>query len=197
MSKTKFQSHYLLVGALVCGSSMAVAVFFGAPQPKPQSLSDAVAENRMMVPNFKLTDANGKKVSRDDIKGPWIASFMFADCGTQCPMMTAKMSTLSKKLPSVSFVSFSVNSDDTPAKLKRFAKAYNADWTFLAGGPGEVKKLSMEGFKLPIAEGKSKGEEIVHSKNLVLVDPNGRIRGYYDSDDGSSMESLVSAASKY
>lgn len=190
------QRTYLFAGILTCGASMAAAVYFGAPTQPSAPLRDALVQERPQVPDFKLSDASGKSVARDDIRGPWVASFMFADCGTQCPMMTAKLSQLSRRMPNVSFVSFSVDPADTPAKLKRYAQAYRADWLFLTGGPGEVRKLSIEGFKLPVADGTSEGEALIHSKNLVLVDKEGRIRGYYDSDDADSIRRLVSDASK-
>lgn len=145
-----------------------------------------------VVPDFSLTDAAGKTVRRSDIPGPWLAAFMFTNCGTECPMMTAKMKRLSGELPGVRMVSFSLDPADTPEKLKRYAKSYGAEWLFLTGAPGEVKRLSREGFKLAAADGD--GGQILHSKNLVLVGSDGRIRGYFDSDDASEMRRLIRLA---
>lgn len=145
-----------------------------------------------VVPDFSLTDASGNAVRRSDIKGPWVAAFMFTDCGTECPMMTAKMKRLAGELPGLRMVSFSLDPADTPQKLERYARSYGAEWLFLTGGPGEVRRLSREGFKLAAADGD--GGQILHSKNLVLVDGSGRIRGYFDSDDASEMRRLVRLA---
>ena len=82
------------------------------------------------VPDFNLTDAQGHSVTRKDIQGPWIAGFMFASCSKQCPMLTAKMNALDKKLQGVRLVSFSVDPRDTPESLSRFSNFNRADWSY-------------------------------------------------------------------
>ena len=96
------------------------------------------------------------------------------------------------------FVSFSVDPDnDTPPVLKAYAHKYEADlasWTFLTGEFAEVKRTSVEGFKLAL-EGTAKPEQanfgILHSSYLVLVDRKLRIRGYYPTSDPATQENLL------
>jgi protein SCO1/2 len=140
------------------------------------------------IPAFSLTDQNERKVRNSDFTGPWLAAFIYTRCSDQCPLMTQRMVELKAKLPGVRFVSFSVDSDDTPADLSRFASEHHADWTFLTGGPGVVEKLSSDGFKLAAITGK--GAPIVHSGYLVFVDEAGRIRGYYDTEDEAALSRL-------
>ncbi|HVE12545.1 MAG TPA: SCO family protein [Elusimicrobiota bacterium] len=143
------------------------------------------------VPDFALTDAAGRTVSRKDLLGkPWAASFIFTSCQGQCPMITASMAALHRKVPDLRLVSFSVDSADAPEDLARFAKAHGAGWTFLTGGPVVVQKLSMEGFKLAAQAGGGAKEPIIHSSKLVLVDGRGAIRGYFDSGEPGELERL-------
>ena len=88
------------------------------------------------------------------------------------------------------FVSFSVDPKwDTPDVLAKYAANYGADsmrWFFLTGPQQEVHGLSRKGFKLGVDESPPDApniaiEPIFHSSRLVLVDTQGRVRGYYDA----------------
>ena len=146
------------------------------------------------VPEFSLTDASGRPFGRDSLDGPWIADFIYTHCASQCPIVTRRLRELSQKLPGVRIVSFSVDSEDRPADLARFAKAQGAGWTFLAGKPGEVERLCTKGFHLPAGKSADALEPMLHSTKLVLVDKAGAIRGYFDSEDDGSMRRLEQLA---
>jgi protein SCO1/2 len=156
------------------------------------------------APAFTLTNRDGRAVRRQDLAGkPWIADFIFTRCPASCPLMTARMARLNRELPrdlDVRLVSFSVDPEhDTPQVLERYAESYKAParWFFLTGGKEEIYRLSRQGFKLgieippPSAPGGPAVEPILHSTRFVLVDGQGRIRGYYDGFDEDSMKKLV------
>ena len=90
-------------------------------------------------------------------------------------------------------MSFSVDSRDTPAELEGFKRVQKADWTFLSGKKGEVAELAIKGFRVG-AIGEFK--KIAHSKNLVLIDKNRRIRGWYDGQDDKAI-ALLGRHAKY
>jgi protein SCO1/2 len=142
------------------------------------------------VPAFSLTDSTGKQFSSSSISGPYVASFIFTRCASQCPMVTTQMQQFQAQSSGLRLLSFSVDGNDKPSDLRRYAKAYSADWTFLTGAPGEVADLVEFGFRL------SPGREklLNHSKRLVLVDGTRRIRGYYDSADPEQLKLLASQA---
>ena len=155
------------------------------------------------VPEFTLVNRDGRKVTRADLAGsPWIADFVFTRCPASCPMMTVRMARLDRELPrgsAVRLVSFSVDPEhDTPEVLERYAESYKAParWLFLTGDGAQIYRLSREGFKLgvdasPQASGAATAEPILHSTRFVLVDGEGRIRGYYDAFDAESMKGLM------
>ncbi len=95
-----------------------------------------------------------------------------------------------------SFVSFSVDpAHDTPEALQRYAQKLGATdrWLFLTGEREEIRRLSIEGFKLGLDLNPAPGmsnEPILHSTRFVLVDGEGTIRGYYEAFDEPSMERL-------
>ena len=58
-----------------------------------------------------------------------------------------------------------------------------------------IRALAREGFKLPVEDAdKGAGEPILHSSRFVLVDAEGTIRGWYDSEDAGKRALLVKDA---
>jgi len=152
------------------------------------------------LPDFALTEASGRTVTRQDLVGhPWVADLVFTQCGGICPIMTASMSRLvesSSDLPEVRFVSVSVDPErDTPEVLTKYAERFGADrtrWLFLTGEEKAIRSLAIEGLKLPVADGDpAQGEdEILHSQRFVLIDAQSRVRGTYDVRDQEAMFKL-------
>ena len=181
-----------LVAVLLVVAGAAVRQMLRRPEPPP-----VLGE----VPDFALTNRDGRVVRRADLAGaPWIADFIFTRCGASCPMMSLRMAKLERELPrdlGVRFVSFSVDPEyDTPEVLERYAKKFQAPerWLFLTGEREDIRRLSIEGFKLGLdmdpPPGVTGPEPILHSTRFVLVDGEGRIRGYYEAFDEASTEKL-------
>lgn len=153
------------------------------------------------LPAFSLVNRDGRTVRLEDLAGtPWVADFIFTRCPASCPMMSARMARLERSLPrdlDVLLVSISVDpTHDTPEVLERYAKRHQAPerWLFLTGGREDVRRLSVEGFKLGLdmdpPPGMAGPEPILHSTRFVLVDGEGQIRGYYEAFDEASTEKL-------
>lgn len=152
------------------------------------------------VPEFALTNRDGRPVHRSDLDGrPWVADFIFTRCPASCPMMSARMARLNRDLPAdlpVRLVSISVDPEhDTPEVLQRYAGSFQATdrWLFLTGGREDVRRLCVEGFKLGLDMEPGPGmgpEPILHSTRFVLVDGRGGIRGYYEAFDEDSTAKL-------
>ena len=75
-------------------------------------------------------------------------------------------------------------------------KKHGADpglWRFLTGPREQIWDLSVEGFKLPVAEAAEAGigGPILHSNKFVLADRRGQIRGYYDALDSEQWTKLI------
>ena len=94
----------------------------------------------------------------------------------------------------VRLVSVSVDpSYDTPEVLAAYARraGVHADrWRLLTGSKEQVRRLAQEGFQLGVGDDGTPEEPITHSVRLVLVDRQGRIRGYYDAMDAERFEHL-------
>jgi protein SCO1/2 len=158
-----------------------------------------------VVPEFKLFNQSGGETSfKKDLEGRiWIANFIFTRCAGVCPIMSGKMRGIAEKFegePEIRFVSFSVDPQfDTPEVLGRYAGEFQADsakWFFLTGPQKTLHRLSQKYFRLgvmetPEEEAAKTGQAMMHSSKFVLVDREGVIRGYYDSENTEFPEKLV------
>jgi protein SCO1/2 len=180
-----------LVAALLAVAVATAVQWLRKPEPLPVL---------GQLPGFSLVNRDGRPVRLQDLAGrPWVADFVFTRCPASCPMMSARMARLNRGLPAdldVWLVSISVDPDyDRPEVLERYARKYQAPerWLFLTGGREEVRRLCVEGFKLGLDMQPGPGigpEPILHSTRFVLVDGEGRIRGYYEAFDEASTEKL-------
>ena len=153
-----------------------------------------------IVPDFTLTERSGTKVPLSDLKGKaWIADFIFTNCGGNCPIMSSTMASFQEQLKNVNnvlLVSFTVDPQrDTPEALRDYAELYKASasrWLFLTGEKEKIDYLTRQGFHLAVAaDSGSTVEPIIHSTMFVLVDKQGIIRGYYDSDDEKALNRII------
>lgn len=159
---------------------------------------------------FQLTDETGQPFSSADLKGKvWIASFFFARCPSICPKMQGEMAKLLPHLEDLAgregvspvlLVSITVDPDnDTPEVLSAYAarlQAPHGRWKFLTGDREVIKELAVKRFLLGMGDREAVGGDaydIVHSGKLALVDQNGDVRGYWDSDEGGR-SAIISAA---
>ena len=149
------------------------------------------------VPAFSLTERSGSTVSLTQLHGKiWVADFIYTHCADTCPLQTAMMAQLQEKYagqPEFRLVSFSVDPErDTPQALALYADKYRADsdrWLFLTGERNRIIHLVQDGFHLAVAtipNNTDPSGAIPHSSRFVLVDKQGRIRGYYDSREPES-----------
>jgi protein SCO1/2 len=187
----------LLIVALVLVVAATAVQRLRRPEPPP------LPQILWSVPDFTLTNRDGRTVTLKDLAGaPWVADFIFTRCPASCPMMTARLARFNRGLPrdlSVRLVSFSVDPKyDTPSVLQTYAQSFKAPdrWLFLTGDGEQIYRLSKEGFKLGIDNtpqaptATPTAEPILHSTRFVLVDGEGRIRGYYEAFDEESMKKL-------
>jgi len=158
------------------------------------------------VPSFSLVDQDGDAFGSADLEGKvWIASFIYTTCPGPCPRVVQRLAEVQRRLggePDLRIVSFSVDpAADTPPVLHTYAEARGIDaarWRLLTGTVDDVVSLVRRGFLLALARNDGSAADtlategpVVHSIRLVLVDPQMRIRGYYDSSDPAAVDRLI------
>jgi protein SCO1/2 len=161
------------------------------------------------LPPFRFTSQAAQPFGAAELKGRvWVANFIFTRCPTVCPRFTAQMAHVQERTavfgPALQLVSFTVDpSHDTPEKLEAYARRYKADparWTFLTGDYQQLKGTIVDGFKVAMGreEGAAEGDlaAIFHGEYFVLVDAEGRVRGYYDFKDAAALDALLRDAER-
>lgn len=167
------------------------------------------------APEFALVDQRGDTLRTTDLRGTvWVSSFIFTSCTGVCPLISARMARVRDTLAAdgllgtkARLVSISVDpARDTPAVLHEYAGRYGGSppeaWAFLTGSPPErVRSLIQEGFRVaavdPFAASSdttaetTTGYQVQHSPRIMLVDPQGRVRGTYDATDADAVERVL------
>jgi protein SCO1/2 len=157
------------------------------------------------LPDFSLTAVTVDGTSPLDLRAlrgrAWIVDFVYTTCAGPCPMLSANMAALQKRLPkSIGLLSFTVDPDhDSPEVLTVYARKFGADpqrWFFVDGDKPALMKLFRDGFQIGVAESAAAepGQNVAHTTKFVLLDGDGRIRGYYDGDDQASLDKLAADA---
>lgn len=183
---------------MLTGLVIAVA-FVAAPPAKPLPVLGSLGD-------FSLTDQDGRGAGLSDLRGQiWVADLIFTRCAGQCLIMSGHMKQLQTALGADSpakLVSLTTDPGfDTPPILKKYGDRFSAQdgcWLFLTGPKAAIRKLAVDDLKLTIVE-KKPGEQdnandlFLHSEKFVLVDQQGRIRGYYDGETEDCIPPLVAA----
>lgn len=138
------------------------------------------------APDFQLTNQDGAPTSLRGLRGKVVVvTFIFTSCKDTCPLLTAKMASLQRRLGGefgsrVRFVSISVDPErDTPEVLKRYAQGYGADlagWAFLTGSASEIADVARRYavFHRKVADG-----DVDHTFLTSIVDGTGTLRVQY------------------
>ncbi|AJA68525.1 MULTISPECIES: SCO family protein [Myroides] len=137
---------------------------------------------------FKFLNQNGDTITNKDYEGHiYVADFFFTTCTTICPIMSDNMVWLQDKiktLPGVKLLSHSVTPDiDSVPVLKEYALHKGADdkiWNLVTGDKRDIYYIARNSYLAVKTGSPEEMYDMVHTENFILVDGNGRIRGFYD-----------------
>ncbi|QDV87883.1 SCO family protein [Planctomycetes bacterium TBK1r] len=153
-------------------------------------------EDEAWLSRFELTERSGELVKSEDLLGqPYVVSFFFTTCPSVCPQQNQKLKELQERFrgEGVKFLAISVDPErDTPEVLRQYAARFGADkdqWLFLTGDLTYIRRIGAEIFQQPIDKG-------FHTEKFVLVDPKGKIEGFYSWPESRQMDKLESAISE-
>lgn len=162
--------------------------------------SDKPNELNWKVSDFTFTNQDGQPVGLANLKGKvWLASFIFTNCTTVCPPMTANMSLIQRDLKEqgieAQLVSFSVDPEmDNPEVLKEYGSKFQADfsnWHFLTGyTQQEIEAFARDSFKTPVQK-TTASDQVTHGTSFYLVDQEGTIVKKYSGSHDTPYEEIV------
>lgn len=204
--KTKFPLPVLII--LVTAISISIGVILNQgyltasrDTQTPTGLEATVLPKARAIHGFTLIDHNGKAFTSENLKGRWSFTFFgFTHCPDVCPTALKIMQGVWKKLPQdknkPNMLFFSVDPDrDPPEVLKQYVTYYHPDFM---GITGTIDQIDIITNQLGILYGyddkdeKSKEYTVNHSAQVLLLDPQGRMRAVFSPpyDAGSIAHAL-------
>ncbi|NNE29444.1 MAG: SCO family protein [Saprospiraceae bacterium] len=151
------------------------------------------------LPDFSFTDQLGKEVTRKDLEGKVvIANYFFTSCPSICPKMTRNLQLIHdvvRQDENIVMLSLTVDPKrDTPERLKKYASTYNVNhdsWHFLTGDKKLLYRMARKGFLISASDGGGDEYDFIHSENVVLLDQEGKIRGFYVGTDAPNISDCL------
>ena len=150
------------------------------------------------IADFSLINQEGEPINSDDFRNKiYVADFFFTNCEGICPIMTDQMVRVANSYmanPRVLLLSHTVKpEEDSVTVLKSYAEMRNADpkkWFFVTGEKEVINKLARNSY-LVAGMGDTAGVDFVHTQFFALIDPEKRIRGFYDGTDSVDVTKLI------
>jgi len=150
------------------------------------------------IADFNLINQNGDSISQDFYRDKiYIVDFFFTTCPSICPIMTKNMFQIQKKIlndPNVLLLSHTVDPEtDSVAQLKKYSLlngVIDLKWNLVTGDKKQIYNLARKSYFVAENDGDGGPNDMIHSENFVLVDPEKRIRGFYDGTDFKAIKSL-------
>ena len=153
------------------------------------------------VPDFSFVNQEGTTITQEDFKGKIrVVDFFFTTCQSICPKMSSQFGRVQIKFEEddeVILLSHTVDPEqDDVARLKVYADEYRAipgKWHLVTGSKKELYDIARYGYFVTAEEGDGGEEDFIHSEQVVLVDWDGVIRGYFDGTSYADMNDLMNA----
>ena len=167
----------------------------------PRLVDDSVKHisRNHKISEFELINQNGKIITEKDFEGKiYVADFFFTRCQTICPIMAVNMKDLQdefKNDPDLKFLSHSVTPvmDSVPV-LRAYAdknEAIDGKWEITTGDKKHIYELARKSYFAVLDEGDGGDQDFIHTEQFILVDRNGRIRGFYDGTEKEEMNRII------
>lgn len=210
-ARTRSLVARVLAFALIVGVAIVIGYFMIKPSDElkvfhprdldPRLVDPAVrnAEGEHRIMDFSLVDQLGRTITLADVKGRIIVvDFFFTTCATICPKMSTQLERVQEAYlhdDRVVILSHSVTPEqDSVPVLAAYATLHNADsdhWHFLTGDRKQIYALARRSYFACLDKGDGGPQDFVHTENFVLVDPLGRIRGFYDGTKSKEVDKLI------
>jgi protein SCO1 len=148
------------------------------------------------VGDFRFTDQDGNTITNAEWKNKIVvANFFFTHCPAVCPKMMYQLKRVQAYAgKDVVIASFSVDPErDSVPRMKYYAEqsAISGKWWLLTGEKIELYRFARKDLRIVATDGDGGPNDFIHSDNLVLIDKDKRIRGYYKGTDVSDVDRLI------
>ena len=177
---------FVAAALVAAGLGALAASRLSAPKPV-QPLSGTLLAQPRELAAFTLTDHDGQAFTPVQLEGHWTLLFAgFTHCPDICPTTLALMAQLRQRLPAgaLELVFLSVDPErDTPDRLKAYTAQFGGGIHGVTAPAAQLDALcaglGLAYIKVPGA--RADDYTVDHSAALVLLDPRGRVAGYFQA----------------
>ncbi len=182
-------------------------IIISAPNPNTPPINENFANEGKEVPDFKLTNQDGKPISFKNYRGKALAiTFIYSRCPLPeyCILMSSRFSDLAIQLQNsaqlkdkVRLLSISFDpATDTPETLKKYGLGYirNPNYDFsiwqLATAPDKDIRQIADFFGLRYEIDESNKTQFNHSLRTIVIAPDGKVKKVFSGGDWTTDELL-------
>jgi len=205
--------YKVLILTMSIVSIASISLFYNVLKPKeklpiyqPNMVSFKLVDSTVQhikrfhkIKNFKLINQNGQEITNENYTDKiYVADFFFTTCQAICPIMKENMIILQdqyKNDDQVYLLSHTVTPEiDTKEVLKKYAVEkgiIDSKWNLVTGDKEEIYNLARKSYLVAEDVEESRFFDMIHTENFVLIDPDRRIRGFYDGTDLESIDQLI------
>jgi len=148
------------------------------------------------VNDFRFTNHKGSSFSDADINSRiTVANVFFSSCPVICPKMIYQLKRVQAYGgDGIYIASFTVDPQrDSVARLATYAKKFGMGdtWNLVTGNKRELYRFARKSLLVVATDGDGGEDDFIHSDNLVLIDPEKKIRGFYKGTNEESVNQLI------
>ena len=188
--------HPLTIWVPIIIMAMGVMVFYNyaITQSLKQEKDRPAYLTRLEKDLEDLQERSGKVVKLSDAKGKvMVLAHVYTTCPVGCSQIVAEMKDLYDefvpKHAGLHFVSFAIDPNDGPERLKQYAEANDIlqdNWWFVNGDQAKIRTYLSRVVKFyeviekPKEKQTSEVDKYDHDMRIALIDHEGHLRGMYD-----------------
>jgi protein SCO1/2 len=177
-------------------------------QPAPPPIDERFVQIGKEVPDFSLTNQDGKRISMKNFRGKALAiTFIYAKCPLPdyCIKMSTNFSDAANQVMSdpdlkdkIRLLSISFDpARDTPEKLKQYGAGYYGKdvqpdfnlWQLAVGKDAEVRKIA-DFFGLRYTVDETDKTQINHSLRTAVISPDGKVTKIFPGNQWTANDLL-------
>ena len=160
---------------------------------------EAAKEKLHSISDFSYTSQDGEEVTKEFLDGRIaVVNWFFTVCQGICPKIMGNVHETFDAFPhdtGVVFLSHSVTPEmDTPEVLRSYAKEREIKtlrWQLVTGDREKIYANARTSYFVDQEAGVKEKNGILHTENVILLDPNGHIRGIYNGTLRLDMKRLI------
>lgn len=207
------KKYRLFITTMFLISAAAVIMFYNVLKPQkklpifqPNMVKFQLVDSTIQhikrfhkISSFELVNQNNQTVTNEFYDGKiYIADFFFTTCPGICPIMKDNMIYLQEEFlddDQVYLLSHTVTPEiDSVSVLKDYSiekGVLDYKWNMVTGDKKQIYELARKSYLVAEDIETSFEYDMIHTENFVLIDPERRIRGFYDGTDKESIKQLV------